>query len=57
MRTSLRESRVRLIVLAAIALVFGAILALDVWGPVTPMEQQAMIGAILVLGVPALWLL
>ncbi len=58
MRTFFRHhSPARLGALAVIGLALVALLAFDLIGPVTSLEQQAIIGAILVLGIPAIWLL
>ncbi len=52
-----RYSRTRIAILVAIALTFVGLLVFDVAAPITPMEQQALVGLILVLGIPAFWLL
>ncbi len=57
MQTLRHHSGLRLALLAVIAVLLVGMLIFDVVEPTTPFEQQALIGSILVLGVPALWLL
>ncbi len=57
MRGLRHVSHTRIAILGLIALLLAGMLLFDVLEPTTPFEQQAIIGSILVLGVPALWLL
>ncbi len=42
--------------IAALVLVFLALLVFDIVVPLTPVEQQGLVGLVITLGVIALWL-
>ncbi len=56
MRIPRRYANVRALLAALFAFLFGLIIVVNVVEPLTPIEQQALIGAIIVLGCLALWL-
>ncbi len=55
MRIPRRYANTRVLLAAVLALLFGLIVVVDVVEPLTPIEQQALIGAVVVLGCMALW--
>ncbi len=56
MRIPRRYTNVRALLAALFVFLFGLIIVVNVVEPLTPLEQQGLIGAIIVLGCLALWM-
>ncbi len=56
MRLPRHLSRTEIAKIAVLILVFVALIVLDVAVPLTPFEQQGLVGVVITLGVIALWL-